>query len=162
MIHKKLSPQEIRAHKGTSFPGITTPFICHDGRGNIFLSKRSKNTRDEHGRWDTGAGGLKHSQSLADNVRRELKEEYDVVPISVEFLGYLDAFRKNPEGQETHWLAMYFVCQVDPSQVSINEPDMVDDSGWFKLDQLPSPMHSMWQKLKDEHGQKLQEILEAK
>lgn len=162
MSHKKLSSQQVRAHKGTSFPGITTSFICHDGKGNIFLSKRSINTRDEHGRWDAGGGGLKHGQSLTDNLHRELKEEYDVDPVNVEFLGYLDAFRKNPEGQDTHWLAMYFVCLVDPTQVKINEPDMVDDSGWFSPTSLPSPMHSMWGTLVKEHGQKLQAILNVK
>ena len=159
MTVKKLSSDEIRTHKGISFPGVTTSFICHDGKGNIFLAKRSNKTRDEHGRWDVGAGGLKHGYSLIDNVRRELKEEYDVTPISADFLGYIDCFRKSLEGQDTHWLDMVFVVRVNPAEVRINEPDMVDDSGWFTLDKMPQPMHSMWPLFEKELGTKLRTAL---
>jgi len=71
---KKLTPEELRKHKGVSFTGITTVFLCHDGKGNLLLGKRSKNTRDEHGRWDVGAGGLKHGQTVEENLKREIKE----------------------------------------------------------------------------------------
>ena len=90
MAIKKLSAEELRTHKGVSFPGITTVFICHDGNGRIFLTRRSQNTRDEHGRWDVGGGGLKHGQSLEQNLRREVKEEYNVDPLQVDFVGYVE------------------------------------------------------------------------
>lgn len=144
MTFQKLSPEELRKHKGVSFTGITTVFICHDGKGKIFLTKRSKNTRDEHGRWDPGGGGLKHGQAIEENMLREVKEEYDVTPLSHEFIGYFDAFRETPEGLSTHWLAMFFAVHVDPKQVKIMEPEMVDDSGWFSLDELPTPLHSQF------------------
>ncbi len=56
MSFKKLPPEEIHKHKGTSFVGLSVAFICHDGKGNVFMSKRGSNTRDEHGRWDFGGG----------------------------------------------------------------------------------------------------------
>ncbi len=144
MAFTKLTAEELRRHKGVSFTGITTVFLCHDGQGKIFLTKRSPNTRDEHGHWDPGGGGLKHGQSIEDNLLRELKEEYGVTPNSFEFIGYFDAFRKSPDGLPTHWLAMIFAVYVDPTKVKIMEPEMVDDSGWFTLDNLPSPMHSQF------------------
>ncbi len=156
---QKLSPEELRKHKGVSFTGVTTNFFCHDGQGNVFLAKRSKNSRDEHGRWDPGAGGLKHGQAIEENMRRELKEEYDVEPLETEFIGYFDAFRETPEGQPTHWLVMCFAVKVDPKKVKINEPDMFDDSGWFTLDNLPSPLHSQIGKFMSLHGRKLKAIL---
>lgn len=116
MTFMKLTAEELRKYKGISFTGITTTFFCHDGKGRIFLTKRSKNTRDEHGRWDPGAGGLKHGQSIEENMRRELLEEYNVKPIKSEFIGYFDAFRKSPEGLPTHWLSMVFAVQVDPAK----------------------------------------------
>ena len=42
--------------KGIDFIGITTVFFCHDGKGKFLMAKRSKNARDEHGRWDIGGG----------------------------------------------------------------------------------------------------------
>ena len=144
MTFQKLTPDELRLHKGVSFTGITTVFFCHDGQGKVFLTKRSRNTRDEHGRWDPGGGGLKHGQSVEENLLREVKEEYGVTPKSFEFIGYFDAFRQTSERLPTHWLAMIFAVHVDPEQVKIMEPEMVDDSGWFTLDNLPTPLHSQF------------------
>jgi 8-oxo-dGTP diphosphatase len=162
MTFQKLSDEELRRHKGISFTGITTVFLCHDGNGKLFLTKRSKNTRDEHGRWDPGGGGLKHGQAIEENMRRELKEEYDVEPIRTDFLGYFDAFRTTPEGLPTHWLAMCFAVLVDPSKIKINEPDMVDGQGWFTLDALPSPMHSQIGKCFDLYGEALKRAMNSK
>ena len=159
MSFAKLSPEELRRHKGVSFTGITTVFFCHDGKGEIFLTKRSAKTRDEHGRWDPGAGGLKHGQTLEDNMRRELKEEYDVEPIETKFIGYNDVFRTSPEGLPTHWLAMYFAVKIDPKKVRINEPDMVDGQGWFNIDDLPSPLHSQFDSFLSRHGVALRKIM---
>ena len=142
MSFEKLSPEVIRHHKGKSFPGVTTVFLCHDGEGRIFFQRRSQKARDEQGRWDIGGGGLKMGQSAEENVRREIMEEYGVEPLAVEFIGYRDAFRQDSDGTHTHWLAMDFLVLVDPAQVSVMEPEMVDDAGWFTLDALPSPLHS--------------------
>jgi 8-oxo-dGTP diphosphatase len=159
MSFAKLTPEQLRLHKGISFTGITTVFICHDGIGQVLLGKRSLNARDEHGHWDFGAGGLKHGQSLEDNLKREMKEEYNVQPTKIEFVGYLDAFRKNDTGLDTHWLAMYFCALINPKQVKLNEPDIIDELGWFKLHSLPRPMHSQFKLLNQIHGDKLKEII---
>lgn len=156
-----MTSEELRKHKGVSFTGISTNFFCHDGRGNIFLTKRSNNTRDEHGNWDPGAGGLKHGQAVEESMRRELLEEYGVEPLNTDFIGYFDAFRETPDGQPTHWLVMCFAVKVDPQKIKINEPNMVDDSGWFTLDNLPSPMHSQIDKFMSIHGTKLKKILSS-
>jgi 8-oxo-dGTP diphosphatase len=159
MAFPKLTPEEIRRHKGVSFTGITTVFLCHDGQGKILLGQRSSKARDEQGNWDPGAGGLKHGQSITDNLKRELLEEYGVKPKRLDFIGYMDAFRKNNEGLDTHWLAMYFAVLVDPKKVKINEPDMIDELGWFSLDNLPSPMHSQFNKFMKLHGQTLKKYM---
>lgn len=161
MEFKKLTPEELRKHKGISFTGITTVFLCHDGKGKLFLAKRSKNTRDEHGRWDSGGGGLKHGQTIDDNLRREVLEEYGVEAVESKFIGYYDAFRESLEGLPTHWLAMCFAVQVDSDKVQIMEPEMVDGYGWFSLDELPQPMHSQFEKFMGLYGDKLKSILKA-
>ena len=160
MDFAKLTPEQIRLHKGVSFPGVTTVFVCHDGKGHILLGKRSQNARDEHGHWDVGAGGLKHGQSVEDNLKRELKEEYDVKPEKLDFIGYMDAFRKNQDGLDTHWLAMYFAVKVDPAKVKLNEPDMIEELDWFSLDKLPSPMHSQFKSFYKAYEDKLKKYME--
>jgi len=139
---EKLPPEVVRKHKGFSFVGVTTCFVCHDGKGNIFMAKRTKNARDEHDRWDTGGGGLKFGNTAVDNVIMEVSEEYSAIPQEIKFLGYRDVFRESPNGAPSHWLALDFSVLVNREDMKINEPDVFDDSGWFTLDNLPSPLHS--------------------
>jgi ADP-ribose pyrophosphatase YjhB (NUDIX family) len=162
MSFEKLSSAVLRQHKGKSFPGISTVFFCHDGAGRIFFTRRSQNTRDEQGKWDIGAGGLKWGQTAEENLRRELKEEYGASASEVEFLGYRDVFRKLADGTPTHWLGLDFLVLVDPSEVRVMEPDMIDDSGWFTLDKLPSPMLKQASIALDNYRDVFQEKVAAK
>jgi len=144
---QKLSPETLRTQKGISFPGITTAFVCHDGAGKVFMAKRSQNARDEQGKWDFGAGGLKFGCSIEENLRREIKEEYGATALNIHFLGYGDIFRTREDGTPTHWLGLFHAVKVKLNDVHIAEPDMFDDSGWFTLDDLPSPLHSQIEKI---------------
>lgn len=139
---QKLSSEILRKHKGVSFVGVTTPFLCYDENGRVFLAKRSKNARDEQGHWDFGSGGLKVGESIESNMRRELFEEYGVEPIKVTLIGHFELFRTLPDGTQTHWIGIAHAVQVDPKKVRIMEPEMFEDSGWFTMDSLPSPLHS--------------------
>ena len=139
---EKLPPDVLRRHKGLSFVGVATCFFCHDGSGNLFMAHRSQNARDEHGRWDVGAGGLKWGVTAEENIAREVEEEYGVKPLEISFLGYRDAFREMPDGVATHWIGLDFLVKVDRESVRISEPDMFDESGWFTVDNLPEPLHS--------------------
>lgn len=154
-MFEKLSPELLRKHKGISFVGITTCFICYDDNGNIFMAKRSDNARDEHGNWDIGGGGLKWGTTAIDNVIREIEEEYSATPLKTSFLGYRDVFRTLPDGTPNHWLALDFIALVNRNDIRINEPDMFDDSGWFTLEKLPSPLHSQLHIIFEKYKNKL-------
>src|SRR3989338_7643465 len=127
--------------RGIDYPAIAVAFICHDGKGNFLFNKRSVNCRDEHGTWDFGGGGIDFGASIEETFLRELWEEYCVEPIAYEFLGYEDLFREL-DGTKTHWLSMNFLVLVDRSKVQNGEPHKFDEIGWFRLDALPSPLHS--------------------
>lgn len=154
---EKLPGDVLRSHKGVSFVGVSTCFFCYRNDGKFFLAKRSKNARDEQGRWEMGGGGLKWGLTAMDNIERELKEEFNAEPKDIKFLGYRDVFRKN-KGQDTHWLCLDFAVLVDEKNVRINEPDMFDDSGWFTLNSLPNPLHSQQQIFFDKNKNELLEL----
>lgn len=153
MTLNKLPADILRQHKGKSFVGVATPIFCHDGKGKFFMAKRSRNCRDEHGRWDIGSGGLKHGQTAEENAIREAKEEYDANVKKIEFLGYRDVFRTQ-DGHQTHWLSLDFALLIHPASMRNNEPNNFDEVGWFTMDNLPSPLHSQqkifFEKYKDE------------
>lgn len=129
--------------RGVDFIGVGVVFICHDGKGKILLHKRSNKCRDEHGTWDCGGGAVEFGEDLEKAVKREVKEEYGVEPIAIEFLNHKNVVRRNGETQ-THWLAMRFSVLVDPSGVINGDPEKIDDIGWFELENFPKPMHSVF------------------
>jgi 8-oxo-dGTP diphosphatase len=131
--------------KGEEYTGIAIVYFCHDGKGNFLMSKRSKNCRDEHGCWDPGGGGLEFGHTIEDTLRKEIAEEYRTDVASYEFLGYRDVHRQH-EGTKTHWIALDFKVRVDPKKVQNGEPHKFDAVEWFRLDNLPEPVHSQFPK----------------
>jgi 8-oxo-dGTP diphosphatase len=126
---------------GIDYVGISTPFYCHDGQGNLLLHKRSANCRDEHHRWDPGLGKLEPRLSLEQNVLQEVLEEYGCRGEIQGKLPAHDIFREH-EGVKTHWIAVPFFIRVNRDEVKNNEPEKIEDLGWFTLDQLPEPLHT--------------------
>jgi 8-oxo-dGTP diphosphatase len=131
--------------KGIDYIAIGVSYYCHDGKGNYVMSKRSVNCRDEHGCWDFGGGGLEFGMTAEETLKKELKEEYCAENIEYEFLGYYDAFREQG-GQKTHWVQLLFLVKVDPAEIKNGEPHKFDAVEWFRLDNLPTPIHSQFEK----------------
>lgn len=131
--------------KGEDYTGITVVYFCHDGKGNFVMSKRNNNCRDEHGCWDPGGGGLEFADTVENTLKKEILEEYCTDVIDFEFLGYRDVHREN-NGKKTHWVALDFKVLVDRDQVKNGEPHKFDEIGWFQINNLPTPLHSQFQK----------------
>jgi len=159
MADQKLDPKVLHAHKGISFVGVGTVFFCHDGKGRFLMSKRSQNCRDEQGRWEVAGGGLKWGLSPEDNIRREVKEEFDATAKSIEFMGYRNVFRELDDGTPTHWLMMDYAVEIDPKEAKRNEPDMADEIGWFTLDTQPTPTHSQHETFMKKYQKQIKKIL---
>lgn len=129
--------------KGIDHTGITVVYFCHDGAGKFVMHKRSKEARDEHGRWDIGAGALEFHDTVENTLRKEILEEYGAKVLDFEFIGFRDVHREH-QGSPTHWLALDFKVLVNPDEVKNNEPHKFDDIGWFSLDSLPENIHSQF------------------
>ena len=142
---------------GIDFIGVCTPFYCNNGKGKFLLHKRSINCRDEHGRWDTGSGRLGFYQTPEESVLREVREEYGCVGKIQRRLPPQSIIRVW-EGQRTHWLAIPFFILVNPLEAKINEPDKIDEIGWFTINKLPKPLHTGLQQTMAKHKESFVEI----
>lgn len=126
---------------GFDYIGISTPFYCTDGKGKYLFHKRSKKCRDEQGRWDSGSGEIDFGQTPEQSVLREVQEEYGCTGKIIGKLPPTALFR-NHNGQKTHWIIFPFFIKVNPRNVRINEPEKIDEIGWFTLNNLPKPLHT--------------------
>ncbi len=129
--------------KGKDCIGVSLVYFCHDGNGNFLMQKRGKNARDEHGRWDIGAGALEIGENVEGRLRTEILQEYTTDILSYEFLGYRDVHRQDA-GKPTHWIGLDFKVLVDKRIVTNGEPHKFDEIGWFTPENIPSPTHSQF------------------
>lgn len=120
-------------------PSVSCVFICHDGAGRILLAQRSAGARDEHGTWDTGAGGIELGETFEEAVAREVREEYGADAEDITLLGVRNMIRHDPF---SHWIGLVFAVRIDPVAARIMEPHKFDAIGWFTPDALPTPLHS--------------------
>lgn len=125
---------------GIDYIGITTPFYCTD-KGKFLLHRRSTKCRDEVGVWDAGGGKLEFGQTLEESVLREVHEEYGCEGVILEKLPPYTLLREH-NGMKTHWVAIPYLIRVDSAHVTNNDPEKIDEIGWFDLDSLPSPLHT--------------------
>lgn len=141
--------------KGVDHTAVCIVFFCHDGRGNFLMNKRSKYSRDEHGKWDPGGGTVKFKESVFATVKRELKEEYCITAKKIEFLGFSDHLRKDEKDRSTHWISLDFKVLVSKNEVRNGEPKKHEEIGWFRLNKLPKPLHSQFPHLLKKYSSRL-------
>lgn len=130
--------------KGIDHIGVCVVFYCHDGKGKVLLSKRTKYCRDEHGRWDPGGGGINFGEPVLKALKREIKEEYGTDVLKEEFLGARDVHRRDEKGRKTHWVALDYKVHINAEKVKNVDPRKHEAVEWFSLDNLPNPVHSQF------------------
>jgi len=64
--------------KGIDYIGVAAGAMILDNQGRVFLSKRSQNTSNQRGCWETPGGSVNFGETLEEAVRREIREEYGV------------------------------------------------------------------------------------
>lgn len=84
---------------------------------------------------------MEFGEDFETTVRREVREEYCVDPISVKQVGMINVLRDN-NGTPTHWIALVHAVEIPPEGVLIGEPEKIDEIGWFTPETFPEPLHS--------------------
>lgn len=124
--------------KGVDYIGVSAGVMIFNDKGELFLSKRSKKTSNEHGCWETPGGSVEFGETLEKAVRREVKEEYCV---DIDIIEQFPTADHLIPAEKQHWVATTFLVKVKEGQKpKIMEPDKCDGIGWFPLDNLPSPL----------------------
>lgn len=124
--------------KGVDYVGVSAGAMVFNDKGELFLSKRNQNCKNERGCWETPGGSVEFGETLEQATKREMMEEYGA---EIEILEQFPAADHMIPAEKQHWVATTFLAKFKPGQVpKIMEPEKCDDIGWFPLDGLPNPL----------------------
>lgn len=138
--------------QGVDYIGVAVGAMIFNDKGELFLSKRSQNTKNEHGCWEIPGGSVDFGETLSNTVIREIKEEYGVEIDIIEQYPASDHFIP---AEKQHWVATTFLVNIKTGQIPrIMEPHKCDGIGWFALDNLPTPLSIITQTDLDYFNQK--------
>ena len=124
--------------KGIDYIGVSAGAMIFNSKGELFLSKRSQNCKNERGHWETPGGSVEFGETLAQATEREILEEYGA---EIEIIEQFPAADHLIPAEKQHWVATTFLARFKTGQTpKIMEPDKCDEIGWFALDNLPQPL----------------------
>ena len=122
---------------GTDVIGVGVGAMVFNDQGEVFLAQRGPNARNERGTWEFPGGGVEFGERLVAAITREFAEEYGMV-IEISDLLKVDDHILPDEGQ--HWVSPTYLARHVSGEPRILEPGKCSAIGWFRLDDLPSPL----------------------
>src|SRR5512146_3170977 len=122
--------------RGVDYIGVGVGAIIVNERGELFLARRGPLAKNERGLWEFPGGSVEFGETLADALRREIREEYGLEIEVGELLDVVDHILPD-EGQ--HWVSPTYICRPLPGQPGprILEPGKCTEIGWFDPYQAP-------------------------
>lgn len=119
--------------KGVDYIGVGIGAVVVGKDGKILLAKRGSKARNEHGKWEFPGGGIEFGDTMAETIKRELKEELD---IEVELLQHLPPIDHILPSENQHWVTSMFIAKIINGTPKIMEPEKCDEIGWFSIEEL--------------------------
>jgi len=123
--------------RGIDYIGVGAGAIIVDKQGRLFLARRSAKAKNERGLWEFPGGSVEFGETLAETLRREMREEFGVEIAVGELLDVVDHILKE-EGQ--HWISPTFLCTITSGEPHIMEPEKCAEIGWFRTNEIPKEL----------------------
>jgi mutator protein MutT len=64
--------------RGIDYIGVGVGAIIVDAQGRLFLARRGRQAKNERGLWEFPGGSVEFGETLAEALRREIREEYGI------------------------------------------------------------------------------------
>jgi 8-oxo-dGTP diphosphatase len=137
---------------GIDYIGVSAGAMIFNDKGELFLAKRSQNTKNERGHWEAPGGGVEFGEILENAIRREMQEEYG---IDIEITEQFPAANHLIPAEKQHWVSTTFVARIkDGQEPKIMEPHKCDAIDWFALNDLPQPLSIITKLNLNEYGKR--------
>ncbi len=119
---------------GKDFIGVGVGAFILNDRNEVLMLLRSKNCKNEAGKWMIPGGSVDFNERLEDCAMREVKEE---IGVDVEVIGLIAAVNHILPEENQHWVAPTFKCIIKSGEPKILEPEKHDELKWFPLGSMP-------------------------
>jgi 8-oxo-dGTP diphosphatase len=123
--------------RGVDYIGVGVGAIITDSQGRLFLARRGPKAKNERGLWEFPGGSVEFGETMADALRREMREEFGIEITVGKLLDVVDHILKE-EGQ--HWISPAFLCTIAVGEPRILEPEKCAEIGWFRPDAVPQEL----------------------
>jgi 8-oxo-dGTP diphosphatase len=124
--------------RGIDYIGVSVGGLIFNNKGEVFLNKRSKHTRNEQGSWEAPGGAVDFGELRENAIKREIKEEFGV---DIEIIKTLQTSDEILTKDKQHWVPTTYIAKIKGNKKpKIMEPHKSDAIGWFPLDKLPKPL----------------------
>ena len=123
--------------RGIDYIGVGVGAIITDNQGRLFLARRGPESKNERGLWEFPGGSVEFGETMADALRREMREEFGIEIAVGKLLDVVDHILKE-EGQ--HWVSPTFLCIIASGEQHIREPEKCAEIGWFPPDAVPQEL----------------------
>lgn len=107
--------------------------IILNDEGKIFLAKRGKGVSNGAGVWEAPGGGVEFGETMAEAIKREVKEEHGV---NIEVFEMLNIVEDIVPEDGWHAIGPAFICRIVSGTPKIMEPDKCDEIGWFTWEEV--------------------------
>lgn len=121
--------------RGMDYIGVGVGAIIANERGELFLAQRGPQAKNERGLWEFPGGSVEFGETLADALKREIREEYGM---EIEIGPLLDVVDHILPEEKQHWVSPTYLCRPAAGQARILEPGKCTAIGWFAPQDVPA------------------------
>lgn len=122
---------------GIDYIGVGVGAILVDEAGRLFLARRGPLAKNERGLWEFPGGSVEYGETLADALKREMREEYGIEIAIGDLLDVVDHILSE-QGQ--HWVSPTYLCTIVTGEPRILEPGKCSEIGWFQPKEMPEDL----------------------
>jgi len=138
--------------RGVDFIGVGVGALLVDAQGRLFLARRGPLARNERGLWEFPGGAVEFGETLAEALRREMREEFGIQIAVGELLDVVDHLLPE-EGQ--HWVSPAYLCTLTSGEPAIHEPGKCTQIGWFAPAEVPNELTRITRQNLEHYRQRL-------
>lgn len=117
---------------GKECVGVGAGALIFNEEGKLLLSLRGPEAKNEKGLWEIPGGAIEFGETLAQGLKREIKEELDIEVEIIEMLQVCDHILPQ---EHQHWVSPTYICKIVKGEPKIMEPEKCDRIDWFTLEE---------------------------